>query len=307
MRWCWQNHLTLGKMMLRFKGNYRVLWLWKVVNCKGCDPERWVFGPHAHFKKDLESSVVTKLNLLAEGCDKALSLKELFCWLRGLRKSEEVIKTTSTVFLFQFFQVKATKWKYNEYTDEFEAGKLTCFTCHTFGLFPHRGSRIKDYGTKNECKPCQLGIIYRTHKDVNSCDCFKPCTVCSIGPKEEFPCYLESDISEFKPCSACCNNDGGMRVEQYGEQKMPKNVEYSYTNRGGNACGHRGSEERKSVSLLVLAVIVAVGIIVTLVTIVLAVLCGRQRFPRLNGSNHLLMSPQGKGRNCSSNYKSLLT
>ena len=211
------------------------------------------------------------------------------------------------VFLFQFFQVKATKWKYNEYTDEFEAGKLTCFTCHTFGLFPHCGSRIKDYGTKNECKPCLLRIIYCTHKDINSCDCFKPCTVCSIGPKEEFPCYLESDISEFKPCSACCNNDGGMRVEQYGEQKMPKNVEYSYTNRGGNACGHRGSEERKSVSLLVLAVIVAVGIIVALVTIVLAVLYGRQRFSRLNGSDHLLMSPQGKGRNCPSNYKSLLT
>ncbi|XP_015767080.1 PREDICTED: uncharacterized protein LOC107345842 [Acropora digitifera] len=190
--------------------------------------------------------------------------------------------------------VKATKWKYNEYTDEFEAGKLTCFTCHTFGLFPHCGSRIKDYGTKNKCKPCLLRIIYCTRKDINSCDCFKPRTVCSIGPKEEFPCYLESDISEFKPCSACCNNDGGMRVEQYGEQKMPKNVEYSYTNRGGNACGHRGSEERKSVSLLVLAVVVAVGIIVALVTIVLAVLYGRQRFSRLNGSDHLLVSPQGK-------------
>ena len=88
---------------------------------------------------------------------------------------------------------------------------------------------------------------------------------------------------------------------------MPKNKEYSYTNRGGSACGHRGSEERKSISLIVLAVIVAVGIIVTLVTIVLAVLYGRQRFSRLNGSDHLLMSPRGKGRNCSSNYKSLLT
>lgn len=217
------------------------------------------------------------------------------------------MKTTSTVFLLQFFQVKATKWKCNENTDEFEAGKLTCVTCHTFGLFPHCGSRIKDYGTKNECKPCLLRIIHCTHKDINSCDCFKPFIVCSIGPKEEFPCYLESDISEFKPCSACCNNDGGMRVEQYGEQKMPKNVEYSYTNRGGNACGHRGSEEQKSISLLVLAVIVAVGIIVTLVTIVLAVLYGRQRFSRLNGSDHLLMSPGGKGRNCSSNYKFLLT
>ena len=214
------------------------------------------------------------------------------------------MKTTSTVFLFQFFQVKATKWKYNEYTDEFEAGKLTCFTCHTFGLFPHCGSRIKDYGTKNECKPCLLRIIYCTHKDINSCDCFKPRTVCSIGPKEELPCYLESDISEFKPC---CKNDGGNIHFECGEQKMPRDVEYSYTNRGRSACGHQGSEERKSISLLVLAVIAAVGIIFTLVTIVLAVLCGCQRFSRLNGSNHLLMSPQGKGRNCSSNYKSLLS
>ena len=218
------------------------------------------------------------------------------------------MKITSMVFLFQFVEVKATKWKYNEYTDEFEAGKLTCFTCHTcpagFSLFPHCGSRIKDYGTKNECKPC-LGIIYCTRKDINSCDCFKPCTVCSIGPKEELPCYLESDISEFKPCSACCSNDGGMRVEQCGEQKMPKNVEYSDTNRGGSTCGHRGSEEQKSISLLLLAVIVAVGIMVILVTIVLAVLYGRQRFSRLNGSNHL--SPGGKGRDCSSNYKFLLT
>ena len=217
------------------------------------------------------------------------------------------MKTTSTVFLFQFSQVRATKWKYNEYTDEFEAGKLTCFTCHTctagFGLFPHCGSRIKDYMTKNECKPYLLGIIYCTHKDINSCDCFKPCTVCS---KEELPCNLESGINEFKPCSACCNNDGGIHFE-CGEQKMPRNVEYSYTNRGGSACGHRRSEERKSISLLVLAVVVAVGIIVALVTIVLAVLYGRQRFSRLNGSDHLLVSPQGKGRNCSSNYKSLLT
>lgn len=221
------------------------------------------------------------------------------------------MKTTSTVFLFQFSQVRATKWKYNEYTDESEAGKLTFFTCHTrpagFGLFPHCGSRIKDYMTKNECKPCLLGIIYCTHKHINSCDCFKPCTVFSIGPKEELPCNLESGINEFKPCSACCKNDGGNIHFECGEQKRPRDVEYSYTNRGRGACGHQGSEERKSISLLVLAVIVAVGIIVTLMTIVLALLYGRQRFSRSNGSDHLLMSPRGKGRNCSSNYKFLLT
>ena len=66
------------------------------------------------------------------------------------------MQTTSTLFLFQFSQVEAVTCKYNEWTVESEAGKLTCFTCHTcpagFGLFPQRGTRIKDNETK---KPVQ--------------------------------------------------------------------------------------------------------------------------------------------------------
>ena len=36
------------------------------------------------------------------------------------------MQTTSTVFLFQSSQVEAATSKYNEYTVESEAGKLTC-------------------------------------------------------------------------------------------------------------------------------------------------------------------------------------
>ena len=109
-------------------------------------------------------------------------------------------------------------------------------------------------------------------------------------------------MNEFKPCSTCCSSNGVMHVEQCAEQKMPKNVEHSYTNGGGRACAHQRSEEQKSTSSVLLAVIVDVRIIVILVTIVFTVFYGRRRFFRLKGSNLLPVSRGGKGRNCSSNY-----
>ena len=41
------------------------------------------------------------------------------------------MQTTSTVFLFLFSQVEAATCKYNEWTGESEAGKLTCLRCRT--------------------------------------------------------------------------------------------------------------------------------------------------------------------------------
>ena len=67
------------------------------------------------------------------------------------------MQTTSTVFLFQSSQVDAATSKYNEYTIESEAGKLTCLTCicHTspvgFGILFVSTiccTRIKDNKTK---------------------------------------------------------------------------------------------------------------------------------------------------------------
>ena len=125
----------------------------------------------------------------------------------------------------------------------------------------------------------------------------KPCTRCSIGPKELLPCSLENDVNEFKSCSACCNNDRDVHVEQCAEQRMPNKFKYSYTNRGGSACGHQRSEERKSISPVLL--VVAVGIVI-LVTIVSSVLyqhlkCCKHVTIVLDECNSLFISPEEKG------------
>ena len=137
------------------------------------------------------------------GVIKALLLKELF-GDRERKGSQEVMQTTSTVFLFQFCQVEAARYKYNKYTAESEAGKYTCLTCHTcpevFVLFPQCGTRIKDNEIKNECKPCLLGKTYSSDEDRSSCEPFKPCTRCSTGWKEK--CCL----AILKMRSMCSNH-----------------------------------------------------------------------------------------------------
>ena len=82
------------------------------------------------------------------------------------------MQTTSTVFSFQSSQVEAATCKYDEYTIESEAGKLTCFTCDTcpvgFGLFPHCATRVKDNETKNQCKPYLQHETCSAHEDISS-------------------------------------------------------------------------------------------------------------------------------------------
>ena len=222
------------------------------------------------------------------------------------------MQTTTTVFLFQFSQIEATTCKYNEYTIESEAGKLTCLTRHThpagFGLFLQCGARVKDSKTRNKCKLCLLGKTYSAHEDKSSHEPFKPCTRCFIGQKEVLPCNLENDINELKPGSACGNNDKDMRVQQRTEQKMPKKFKCNYSDQGG----HQRSEEQKSIFPFSLVYVVAVGIVI-LVTIILSVLYPRRGFCRqvtisLDQSNSLLPSHvEEKGVNCLSNYKFLLS
>ena len=221
------------------------------------------------------------------------------------------MQTTTTVFLFQFSQIEATICKYNEYTIESVAGKLTCLTCHThpagFGLFLQCGARVKDNKSRNECKLCLLGKTYSAHEDKSSHEPFKPCTRCFIGQKEVLPCNLENDINELKTCSAYCNNDKDMHVEQCTEQKMPKKFKCNYCDRGGN----QRSEEQKSIFPFSLVYVVAVGIVI-LVTIILSVIYPCRRFCRqvtitLDESNSLLPSHEEKGVNCLSNYNFLLS
>ena len=145
------------------------------------------------------------------------------------------------------------------------------------------------------------------HKDKSPYERFKPCTRSSIGQKEVLPYNLENVVNEFKPCSAGCNNDREVHVQQCAEEKMPKKLKDSYTNRGG-VCGHQRSEEQKSISPVLLVVVVGM---VILVTIVLSGLYLHQsgRFCRqitiiLDESNFMLPSPDKKGMNCLSNYYS---
>ena len=149
-----------------------------------------------------------------------------------------------------------------------------------------------------------LGKKYSAHKDKSPYERFKPCTRSSIGQKEVLPYNLENYVNEFKPCSAGCNNDREVHVQQCAEVKMPKKLKDSYTNRGGSACGHQRSEEQKSISSVLLVVVVGM---VILVTIVLSGLYLRRRLCRqitiiLDESNFLLTSPDEKGMNCLSIY-----
>jgi len=76
------------------------------------------------------------------------------------------------------FAVEAATSKFNEFTVESEAGKLTFFTCHTlpagFGFFPQCGTRIKDNETKKQCMPYLLDETSSAHEDISSRD---PCEV----------------------------------------------------------------------------------------------------------------------------------
>ena len=71
---------------------------------------------------------------------KALLLEELFLVIERVKEVGRSNANTSTIFLFQFYQVEAATCKYNKYTTESEAGKYTCLTCYTcpdvFVLFP---------------------------------------------------------------------------------------------------------------------------------------------------------------------------
>lgn len=119
------------------------------------------------------------------------------------------------------------------------------------------------------------------------------CSYCGKG------FYSDSNSTNCKPCSVCCNNDEDVRVEQCAKQRMPKKLQCSSVKGRRNVCGHRRIEDRKPISPVWLGVIVAVGIIVVVAAIILAALCWYRKFCRqvtivVEESSSLLMSPEQK-------------
>ena len=101
---------------------------------------------------------------------KALLLEDFLAIERAKEAGGSNVNHIATAFLFQSFQVEAATSKYNEYTVESGAGKLTCITCHTcsagFGLFLQCGTRIKDSETKNQCKPYLYSMKQALHMKI---------------------------------------------------------------------------------------------------------------------------------------------
>ena len=181
--------------------------------------------------------------------------------------------------------------------------------------FPECGSVVENINNIS-CRECIKGQTFSDNCGKSPC---KPCTRCTIGEKEVLPCNQENDTvcsycdkgfysdnnsTECKPCSLCCNDDRDVLVEQCAEQKMPRRLQCSYIKREGSVCGHRRSEERKSISVPLMVVIVVV-VTLTAVAVGFVVLYVCRKFCRketivLDDSNSWLISPVEKGRNCPS-------
>ena len=178
--------------------------------------------------------------------------------------------------------------------------------------FPKCGSVVENINNIS-CRACIEGQTFSDNSGKSPC---KPCTRCTIRQKEVLPCnrendrmcsycgkgfYSDSNSTNCKLCSVCCNNDEDVRVEQCAKQRMPKKSQCSSVK--GSGCGHRRIEDRKPISPVLLRVIVAVGIIVVVAAIILAALCWYRRFCRqvtivVEESSSLLTSPEQKGRDC---------
>ena len=156
-----------------------------------------------------------------------------------------------------------------------------------------------------KCLGCVAGQTFSDKLDTGSC---KTCTKCSIGQKELIPCnvtrdrvcgecakgfYKDDTSNTCMPCSACCNDDEDVRVEKCAEENMPLSLQCSYTRRAISVCQQKIQENTKQEdSRSLLAVYIAAGVTMGLVTSILIMLLWRwrhQRYKRLSGSHSLTM------------------
>ena len=161
-----------------------------------------------------------------------------------------------------------------------------------------------------ECLGCVAGQTFSDKLDTGSC---KTCTKCSIGQKELIPCnvtrdrvcgecakgfYKDDTSNTCMPCSACCNDDEDVHVEKCAEENMPLSLQCSYTRRAISVCQQKIQENTKQEdSRSLLAVYIAAGVTMGLVTSILIMLLLRwrhQRYKRLSGSHSLTMLLQSE-------------
>ena len=173
------------------------------------------------------------------------------------------------------------KCKDDQYLVVTRAGTFckNCESCPSgYSLSPQCGSIVENTNDI-KCAKCIAGKTFSEKPGKKQCS---ECSTCSVGQKELMPCNLTHDrvcgecdkgfynanVSECKPCSACCNDDQDVRVTECVEQNMPKNKQCSFTQRAVNVCQQKSANtdttiiQRDSPALLTL--MIAVGVITAL-------------------------------------------
>lgn len=110
--------------------------------------------------------------------------------------------------------------RYNQFTVQDVMGNWSCIDCPKclpgYGLTPQCYSKVK-YGTRIECKKCELGKTYSDAHNTGSCI---SCGICAKHEKVHHKCNLTSNsecgkcdkgfyseglTGDCKPCSFCCS------------------------------------------------------------------------------------------------------
>ena len=139
----------------------------------------------------------------------------------------------------------------DQYIKPTEKGRAHCITCYDcpagFSPSPPCGS-IVETNTAITCKRCVVGSTFSNKHGKSAC---KVCSECSVGQKELRPCntthdrlcgdcdkgfYSENVSATCKPCSACCNDNEDVHIQECAQQNMPQNKQCSYTQRAVNVC-----------------------------------------------------------------------
>ena len=158
--------------------------------------------------------------------------------------------------------------------------------------FPKCGSVVEST-TNIKCLKCVAGETFSDEQGRSPC---RACSKCTFGQKELVPCNLTNDrvcgecdkgfykddiSNQCKPCSGCCNDIEDVRVKKCSEQKMPENLQCSYTKRAISVCQQQRNQEPTDLeSKRALVVYVAAGLAVGLVTSVLAMLYWKLKYRR---------------------------